>query len=93
MFTTFPRLVNTDFRASHQSLLSGSGLLSVASSNCRAPNGDFFVRVGATVRVLLLRCFAPIRTSGAQLFLRYRRPLPNIALQRDRPKATLLSCP
>jgi hypothetical protein len=93
MSATFRRIADTDFCTSHQPLLSGSGLPSVAGSNYRAPNGGFFVRAGATVRVLLLRRFAPIRTSRTQSFLRYRRPLPNIALQWDRPKATLLSCP
>jgi hypothetical protein len=39
MSATFHRLANTDFCASHQPLLSGSDLPSVASSNYRIPNG------------------------------------------------------
>jgi hypothetical protein len=36
MFAIFYRFANTDFRASHQALLSGSGLPSVAGSDCHA---------------------------------------------------------
>jgi hypothetical protein len=41
MFAIFYRLADTNFCASHQPLLSGSGLPSVAGSNCYASNGGF----------------------------------------------------
>jgi hypothetical protein len=86
MSATFYCLADINFCTSHQPLLSGSDLPSVVGYNYRTPN-DGFVRAGATVRVLPLRRFAPIRTSRTQSFLRYRRPSPNIALQWDVPQA------
>jgi hypothetical protein len=44
MFAFFYRLADTNFCVSHQPLLSGSGWLSVADSNYRAPNSGFCPR-------------------------------------------------
>jgi hypothetical protein len=41
MFATFHHLANIAFHASHQALLSGSGLPPVTGFNYRAPNGGF----------------------------------------------------
>jgi hypothetical protein len=45
MFTTFRRFTNIDFCASHQALLSGSGLSSVGNFGFHASNGVLSVQV------------------------------------------------